>query len=158
VRTRATGWLLDPQTVVTSGHCVHRRGRRLVSVDVVMGHGTGGPVSRPGTHVIAHWGWFRDYETDQDLALIRIVKFDNEVGLKWRPFPENEGKLKIFAVGYPSFASEELRRKKIRNDEMQKSEDEVPCKTTVEEGVLEHTASTWNGTLLESVPLRTLLM
>ncbi|KAI1129928.1 hypothetical protein F5Y10DRAFT_263666 [Nemania abortiva] len=148
VRSSGTGWLLDATTVVTSGHCVHSRGRRLVSVDVVIGHGTESPISRPGTHAIAHWSWFRDYETGQDLALIRVAGFEDQQGLRWRPFPEkgkppNKETLKIYTVGYPSYASEELRRK---NESMQKGEDEVECKEAFSSGILKYKTSTWNGT------------
>ncbi|KAI6088833.1 trypsin-like cysteine/serine peptidase domain-containing protein [Hypoxylon rubiginosum] len=144
VGSHGTGWLLDAVTVVTAGHCVLKRGKRLVSVDVVIGHGTKNPMSRPGTYAIAQWRWFRDYETANDLALIRIARADGEQGLKWRPMP-TKGGLKIFAIGYPSYASHKLRLKNSKNSYMQKSEDEVQVKEAVVKEVLRHTASTWNG-------------
>ncbi|OTA52907.1 trypsin-like serine protease [Hypoxylon sp. EC38] len=139
----ATGWFLNDNTVVTAGHCVLNRGRRLASVQVSLGQGDD-KECRYGTHVVVHWGYFRDYQVGHDLALIRIAsKFAEARSFEWMSIPRN-GKLNVRVIGYPSYASPKDRQTKKRNSDMQYSEAKVDC-MTVRERLLQHTASTFNG-------------
>ncbi|KAI1379622.1 trypsin-like cysteine/serine peptidase domain-containing protein [Hypoxylon crocopeplum] len=144
VASTGTGCLLNDNTVVTAGHCVLRRGQRPFAIQVVVGYGRNGEEdSRWGSHVVSHWGWFRDYARGHDLALIRVNKFDNEVHFNWKSAP-TRGDVEIFVAGYPSYASEELKGKDRRNEVMQKSEGTANC-WRITDGMIRHKASTWNG-------------
>jgi hypothetical protein len=100
-----TGWLADESTVVTAGHCVlpHKyRYSRLAYVDVFLAHQTEWCQTRVGTHVAAHWNWYRSFSQEHDVAYIRLEQpFDKTSPMSFMSTPTEGKETDITVTGYP---------------------------------------------------------
>ncbi|KAK3985422.1 hypothetical protein QBC44DRAFT_156944 [Cladorrhinum sp. PSN332] len=94
---RGTGWLLDHNTIVTSGHNVvfngkaeRGEGKHLVSVKVTVGEP---PHERTlmGVAVVVSWAWYHMAVGTQDLALIRVQGSFDATPLSWSTTPKSSG-------------------------------------------------------------------
>ncbi|KAI0186229.1 trypsin-like cysteine/serine peptidase domain-containing protein [Xylaria flabelliformis] len=104
VDAKATGWLMSDDTVVTAGHCVYdERYGCLTSVVVMSGYGLPKMKTefRQGVFAAAHWRWYKTFETEHDLAFIKLDKpFKKAVTIPWTLTPA--GKQVIKLAGYPA--------------------------------------------------------
>ncbi|KAJ6260192.1 hypothetical protein Dda_4416 [Drechslerella dactyloides] len=103
-----TGWLVDKDTIATSGHCVFTRSRRyLISVDVHFAPehpDTSQHSMRVGTHVVVHWGWYKSSLLHHDLAFIRLNSpqlLQYTKPIKYMCTPRTLEQAKLEMRGYP---------------------------------------------------------
>lgn len=101
-----TGWLLNPHTVVTAGHCLYqtRQGGWARRIDLFQGrHGNTSAASATATEFTSVRGWVRDALREHDYGCLRLDRPIAAAGsLGFGCYPDQEiRRFRCHVVGYP---------------------------------------------------------
>lgn len=101
-----TGWLLNPHTVVTAGHCLFqaRQGGWARRIDLIQGrHDSRGAASATATEFTSVLGWVRDALPEHDYGCLRLDRPLAAAGsLGFGSYPDEAlSRYRCHVVGYP---------------------------------------------------------